>query len=177
MNSEELRKVAKEILGPYVSDDFPFADVAQRLTELEEANSMTLSPYGYIMWAVDHYGYKCAHKNCLASDKVLQGYAADALKTRDDMPAMLMNAHVYVTKVMSNVADMGMCFRQLEGMTFPYILYILFAGSGKQSVVAGYREKAKEHLRRYPSALDLLPDAYKALASELGDSNADAEQC
>lgn len=173
MNSEALKETAKKLMGQFISDDFPFEDVTKKLQSFETENAITLSPYGYIMWAVDHHGFKCAYKNLMASEPVINGFAIESLRARDDMPALLVNAHMYVSRIMANVADLETCFKQLEGMTFPHVLYVLFAASGQADVVEKYRKQTKEHLKRYPSALDLLPDSYKSVGRNL--CNADAK--
>ena len=172
ISEEDLRQTAKSLLHEFVPDDFPFGKTAQALTDAELENNIRLSPYGYIMWAVDHYGYKCAYKNVLASDNVLKGYVDEAVKLKEDMPAMLLNAHTYVSKVLSNVPSLETCFKHLEGMTFPYVLYILFAGSEQGDVVSAYKPSLAEHMRRYPSMLDLLPESYRKVGEEV--LNADA---
>jgi hypothetical protein len=110
---------------------------------------------------------KSAWRNVLCSDAAVKGYVEDAAKFRDDMPAMLVNAHAYVTSILANVADLDTAMRQLEGMSFPYVLYVLFAGSGQEEVVERYRPEAEEQLRRYPSTLDLLPESYRSLKETL----------
>lgn len=144
------------------------------MNKAEEESDIRLSPYGFLMWAVDHYGYKSLWKNVVSSPKAVNGYAADAVKLRDDMPVMLLNAQVYVTKIFSNVADIEMCFKHLEGMTFPYVLYVLFAGSGQEDMVERYKPEMEETMKRYPSTLDLLPESYKKVGEAF---NANAEQC
>lgn len=172
MNLEELRQTAQQLMGQYSPDDGRLSEIADRLSDRERESGVTLSAYGFIMWAFDHYGFKCAYKNMLGAEQTVAGYADEAVRLRDDMPAMLVNAHMYVTKIMSNVADMDTCFRQLEGMTFPYVLYVLFAGSGQQAMVERYKEQTREQLRRFPSILDSLPETYKAVAKEFEDADA-----
>lgn len=164
----------KSLLGKYLSSDFPFGRVAASLNAKEEANGIQLSPYGYVMWAVEHHGSRCAFVNVMASESVISGYAGSAVEARDTMPELVYNAHLYVSKLLSNVADMDTCFKQLEGMTFPYVLYIMFAGSGQQDVVARYKTAAIEQLKRYPSTCDKLPESFRKVAEEL--KNADTDQ-
>ena len=72
------------------------------------------------------------------------------------------------------MSEMDTCFKQLEGMTFPYVLYIMFAGSGQKDIVARYRTAAVEQLKRYPSTCDRLPESFRKVAEEL--KNADTDQ-
>lgn len=172
VSENSLREEARNLLGEYAPDDFPYGRIAEQLSAEEVKWDIRLSPYGFFMWAVDHYGYKSLWKNVAASQAVVGGYAADAAKLRDDMPVMLLNAREYVTKIFSNVADVDTCFRHLEGMTFPYVLYVLFAGSGQADMVSRYRAEMEEMIHRYPSTLDLLPESYRKTGEAL---NADAE--
>lgn len=166
----------RSLLGNSVSSDIDYSTMAFLLNAEAEEQGVNLTEYGYVMWAVDHQGHKCAYKNVMESKSLMHDYALEAARMRDDMPAMLVNANLYVTKLMSNVADLGTCFRQLEGMTFPYVLYVLFAGSGQEELVHQYRPEMEETLRRYPDVLSLLPESFKAVGREvIGD--ADAEQC
>lgn len=169
--------VSSRILGNLISHDFPYFSVCNEFVTFQhdpENKGIRLSPYGYVMYAIDHYGYKCAYKNLMASKNVVEAYEKTALKYRDDMPAMLLNAKSYVTKIFSNIPDVSACLRQLEGMTFPYIMYVLFAGGGSADVVMQYRPEIEEQMKRYPSTLDLLPASYKKVGQEIVD--ADPEQ-
>ena len=172
ISETDLRETINSLLKGLVSSDFPFGTVADKLSAREEDGGIKLSPYGFIMWAVDHYGGKCTYANVLSSDNAVDGYVSAATKMRDDMPYMLLNANTYVTKILSNVADMDTCLRQLEGMTFPYVLYVLFAGSGQADVVERYRAAMAEQMRRYPSTLDKLPEVYRQVGQEVLDADA-----
>ena len=174
VSQNNLERTARRLLGEFVPADFPFAQLADELSRREEKLNIKLSAYGHVMWAYDHYGTKCAFKNILDSSHVIDGYVNAALKYKNDMPAMLVNASMYVTTIMSNISDLDTCFEKLEGMTFPYVMYILFAASGDRSLVERYRSQAEEQLRRYPSTLDLLPESYRKIGEELlGDADAE----
>lgn len=175
ISENKVKSVVKSLLNEMASDDIPYGDIANMLSNKEKENSIRLSPYGYILWVVDHFGYRSLWKNILSSTKSIDGYSAEAVKMRDDMPVMLLNAQVYVTKMLCNVADIDVCFKYLEGMTYPYVLYVLFAGSGSPEVVERYRPSMEETMKRYPSTLDLLPESYKKTGEEFID--ADTEQC
>lgn len=173
ISEEDLRKTAKNLLGSLIPDSFPFDSLADRLSSAEIVSDIALSAYGFFMWCLDHYGTKITWTNVVNSDKAVDGYVGAAEKYREDMPVLLLNANVYVTRIMSNVADLDTCFKQLEGMTFPYVLYVLFAGSGQHDIVERYKAEAEEQLRRYPSTLDLLPETYRNVGKEV--LNADIE--
>lgn len=168
----ELRTEVGRLLGRSV-EGFPVEKVAARLEALQKEREIVLSAYGYLMWAMEHYGEKCLYKNVLASENAISGYVGAAVKMRDEMPEMLVNAHMYVSKVLANVADLETCLTQLEGMSYPYVLYVLFAAGGQGSVVERYRPEAEEQMKRYPSTLDRLPESYRNVGKEL--LNADAE--
>lgn len=167
ISASKLRDTAESVLGSFLGGDFPYDKVADMLSECEATNNIRLSAYGYIMWIVDNYGHKCAYRNLVTSQKATGGYLSAAIKYRDDMPSMLINADTYVTQILSNVADIDICFKQLEGMTFPYVLYVLFAGSGQHALVERYRTEIEEQMRRYPSTLDLLPETYRKVGMEV----------
>ena len=175
ISENNLRGVVRSLLNEMAPEDLPYGDIAGLLSKKEVDADIRLSSYGYILWVVDHFGYRSLFKNILTSQKSIDGYAAEAVKMRDDMPAMLLNAQVYVTKIFSNVADTDVCFKYLEGMTYPYVLYVLFAGSGSKETVERYRPSMEETMKRYPSTLDLLPESYKKTGEEFID--ADTEQC
>lgn len=171
---EQLQRTMTSLLGDAVPRDFPFGKVSQMLCAYEAEYGLTLSAYGYVRWAIDHYGYKCLFKNLMASDKVVGDYAKEALKYMEDMPLMLNNAIMYANQLMANIADQAVCMKQLEGMTFPYVLYTFFAAGGCREVVEVYRPQMEEQMLRYPSTLDKLPESFKAVGREI--LNADAEQ-
>lgn len=171
ISATELEEEIRKLLGNSIEASFPFETVAADLTTLEQAHGLRLSPYGFIVWAVENQGAKSVWKNVLSSKGLSASYADAACKFRDDMPALLVNAHTYVSKVLANVADLKACFRHLEGMTFPYVLYVLFAGSGQQEAVEHYRPEFEEQMRRYPATLDLLPESYRRVGKEYLDAD------
>ena len=173
ISAESLKKTMTSLLGEFVTADFPYERVAYQLSEAEKTRDLRLSPYGYVMWAVDHHGYKCAFRNLMASENVINGYVEAAQRYRDDMPVLLVNANMYVTKILANVSDLQACFRHLEGMTFPYVLYVLFAGGGQPDVVKQYRVEAEEQMKRYPSTLDSLPETFRKAGENLIDADAE----
>ena len=166
VSETELRETAVNLLSNLVAG-IDFGPLAESLSAQEDARGLELSPYGFVLWCLDHYGVKCAWKNVLCSDAAVKGYVEDAARLRDDMPAMLLNAHTYVSSILANVADLDTALRQLEGMSFPYVLYVLFAASGQEDVVDRYRPEAEEQLKRYPSTLDLLPESYRSVKEAL----------
>ena len=174
VSANKMQETVRTLLGTAVSNDVDYDVMAERLNAEEAEQGVALTEYGYVMWAVDHFGHKCAYKNVMESKNLMHDYALAAAKMRDDMPTMLVNANTYVTKLMSNVADLATCFRQLEGMTFPHVLYVLFAGSGQPELVTQYRPEMEEIMKRYPDALALLPESFKSVGQEVLD--ADAEQ-
>lgn len=175
VSEEQLRRTMSSLLGDTVPGDFPFGKVAQLLGSYETEYGTTLSAYGYVRWAIDHLGYKCLYKNLMASDKVVGSYAREALKYMEDMPMMLNNAIVYANQLMANIADTDVCMRQLEGMTFPYVLYTFFAASGCHEVVERYKPQMEEQMLRYPSTLDRLPESFKAVGREILNANAEQQ--
>lgn len=152
----------------------PWDFMADMLSSYERSMLVNLSAYGYIMWAYDHYGAKCVYKNILSSSNVMNDYASEAKRLMEDMPELLVNAHTYVTKIMSNVPDLEACFQHLEGMSFPYVLYVLFAGTGQKELVQRYKIETAELLKRYPSAFDKLPESFRLAGQEA--TYADIEQ-
>ena len=174
ISADELKKTAKNLLGSSnISPDVNWNKIADQLKEHEQESAIELTSYGFFMWAIEHYGASALFKNLLASEKLTRGYAECAASMRDDMPSLLYNAHIYVSKLMGNVSDIGVCFKHLEGMTFPYVLYVLFTGSGQEDVVQSYKTSLIEVLKRYPSTLDKLPESYRNVGKEI--LNADAE--
>ena len=172
VSADKLRETMTSIMGDSVPPDFPCTRVAEMLRKFEDDSGLELSEYGYVMWCVDHFGWQCAYKNLMASDKVVQGYMDEALKYMLDMPILLVNAKKYLGKLLGNVADFDTCMKLLEGMSYPYILYTLFAGIGQADRVAKYRTQMEEQLKRYPSTLDKLPESFRKAGKEVLGENA-----
>lgn len=168
---DSLKATLTGLLGSRVPSGFPFEVVAKSLLKQEKARDIKLSSYGYLMYAIDHYGAGILYRNVLASNKTIEGYAAEADKYRTDMPVMLVNAAQYVEHIFNLIPDMETCFRKLEDMTFPYVLYVLFTAGGQEELVAKYKEDFEEHMHRYPSTLDLLPESYKNVGTEVSDAD------
>lgn len=140
---------------------------------MEKEYDLNLSAYGFFMWAIDHYGTKVLYPNMSGSTKAVEDYAFEAKKCRDDLPMMLINAADYVETVFGNIADAEMCFLRLSEMTYPYILFLVFAADDRTELVERFRPEIEEQLKRYPSTLDVLPEAYKKVGEEV--LNADTE--
>lgn len=173
VSANRLRTVMANLLSDCAPADFPYERVVDKMSQFEDENGITLSEYGYVMWAVDHYGWKCAYKNLMASEDVVQGYMDEALKYMLDMPILLVNAHKYLGKLLGNIANFDTCMQLLEGMSYPYIIYTLLAGTGQVDKVAKYRPEMEEQMRRYPSTLDKLPESFRKVGQEVLDENAD----
>lgn len=168
---DSLKGTLACLLGNKIQGNFPFVQVAKALNKQEELNNIKLSAYGYLLYGIDHYGASLLYNNILASGKLIEKYAREAVKYRDDMPVMLVNAAQYVEHVFSLIPDTDACFRRLEDMTFPYVLYTLFAGGGQKELVQRYRDEFEEVLHRYPSTLDMLPASYQAVGREVSDAD------
>lgn len=167
ISAEELKTMAKSLLGNSIPSDVWWDSIAEQLSAREDMDGTRLSAYGFLLWAIERYGTTAVYKNVLTSRRAADGYADDALKHQTDMPSLLYNAHIYTSKLMGNVADMSICFKHLEGMTFPYVLYVLFASSGQQDIVKQYKPNLCDMLRKYPSLLDNLPESYRNTGKEV----------
>lgn len=165
---DELQRLGDEMFGRQTS--IAYATLANMLNDAASTDCK-LSAYGYLMWLIEHYGHNCVFRNVAMSQKSVTGYTQEAHRLMEEAPAMLLNAHMYVEKILSNVADIDTCFKQLEGMTFPYILYVLFSASGNGDLVKRYKAETEEQLRRYPSILDKLPQSYRDVAKEFIDAD------
>lgn len=141
--------------------------IAELLTDAEASSGVSLSAYGYVMWTLEHCGLSEIPRGALARPSSVHGYMEDAKSFRDDMPKMLLNASRYSDKVFNTLEDLDSCMYRLEGMSYPYVLYILFAAAGKGRLVAKYRTETQEQLRRYPATLDKLPELFREAGKEL----------
>lgn len=138
-----------------------------------ERDGVRLTLYGLFRWAADKYGSKALFGNVLTSEQTVDGYSKAARLIRDDMPAAVVNAGNYLKSLTQQMGDIALCMSQLSRMSFPYIIYVLFAGAGMQKYAAQFRGEFEEHMRRYPSTLDALPERYRLAGRE--ETDADAE--
>lgn len=149
------------------------ASIADQLNALEQSNNVTLSEYGYVMYVLEHAGMGGIYHGRLSDPQLMAGYAQEARKYREDMPTLLVNAKKYAEKVFSIVLDPDLFLPRLEGMSFPYVLFVLFTALGQPDMVVGYKTATAELLSRYPGTLDLLPENIQKLTQEA--LNADSE--
>ena len=119
------------------------------------------------MWVIEHHGLRGVYTGMLHAPASFDGYAKEARKQRDDMPLMLVNAGTYVNSVFNTIQDPTMCMTRLEDMTFPYVLYLLFAAGGQKEIVSQYFDATAEQLRRYPGMLEALPESFKEAGEEV----------
>ena len=160
------------LLGSNQAGKVNCAKVAENLNRISRQNDVELSSYGYVMWALEHGGPTALYKNGLMSPAMMEAYAQASKTHKEDAPVMLINAGKYVDKVFSTIQDPMLCMERLEGMTFPYVLYLLFAAAGQTRLVMKYKSDTEEHLRRYPCTLALLPASFKAVGEEVLCANA-----
>lgn len=145
--------------------------IVQQLNDLSRVHDVELSSYGYIMYVLEHIGLQGIYRNGFTYTNLMTGYAETARKYKEDMPLQLVNASKYVESVFNQLIDPDLCMKRLEGMSFPYVLYVLFTGAGQPDMVAQYRPEIEEQLRRYPGTLTLLPEKYKAVGEEVLNAN------
>lgn len=162
MNSDRVKAALNDLFGTATSK-FPCDRIAADITMFEDKYGMELSAYGFAKFIFDLYGVKALYQNVGGSSTAVQKYAEAAKVLMDDMPVMLLNASAYVQKIFEVITDKELCFKQLEGMTFPYVMYVLFAGGEQPELVEQYRPEFEEQMKRYPSMLDKLPAAFKQL--------------
>jgi|LSQX01.2.fsa_nt_gb hypothetical protein len=160
--SEELAK----ILGRTPGKLNP-GDVADVLNKQEESKNLKLTVYGLFMWAVDKHGEKALYGNVLGNPGNIASYAEEARNIRDDFPVLLVNAGLYAEKLMATILDIGLCIEKLKIMSYPPILYVFFAGAGLKDYVEQFKKDFTEHMKRYPSSLDKLPESYRRVGGGL----------
>lgn len=134
---------------------------------------MRLSEYGYVMYALEHAGMGGIYHGRLSDPQLMEGYAKDARKYKEDMPTLLINARDYASRVFDVIQEPDLILPRLEGMSFPYVLFVLFTVLGQPAMVDCYRTDTMELLARYPGTLDALPENIKNHVQEA--LNADSE--
>lgn len=173
ISAESVKQTVIELFGNVIPAKCNFEKIAQELNDYQERYGIKLSEYGFAKFMFDLYGVKSLYTTMGISAQTVQKYAETAVRIRDDMPSLLLNCSKYVQKLFNVITDTDLCFKQLEGMTFPYVMYVLFAGSGKDDLVERYADEFNEQMMRYPSTLDKLPQQFR-LAEET--ENADTEE-
>lgn len=166
VSEQSLQAELTSLLGEYAPRNYQFKKVAKGLNRFEEEYAINLSAYGFFMWCIDKYGSKILYGN-MTTGKAVEGYAKDALKYRDDLPSLMVNAVDYVSKIFEQFADIDQCFTRLVEMTYPYILYVLFAADGHTEMAKRFRPEIEEQLKRYPSTLDSLPESFRKIGEEV----------
>lgn len=146
--------------------------LAKTLNEQEEEHGIRLTVYGLVRKALESRGFNAAYNSNIVCLSNVVAYRDAAIGYRDDMPVALVNAGQYLQALTSQIPDIDICIKQLERMSYPYIIYVLFAGSGQKELVERLRPKFVEHMKCYPSTLDKLPEAYQKVAQEVDDANA-----
>lgn len=172
ISEQSLRQTLQNILGQALPARTDCLKVAASLNKASQHNNVELSSYGFVMWALEHGGPAAVYKNALLSQATMDDYAQAARAHKEDTPIMLINAGKYVEKVFSTIQDPELCMERLEGMTFPHILYLLFAASGQPELVEKYRDDAREFFKRFPGTLQALPESFRLAGEEVLCANA-----
>lgn len=172
ISEQSLSTTLSTVLGNcYHMTQAMLTKITQQLNDLSTTHGVELSSYGYVMYVLEHIGLQGIYRNGFAYPNLMTGYAETARKYKEDMPIQLVNASKYVESVFNQLVDPELCMTRLEGMSFPYVLYVLFAGAGQPDMVEKYRPEIEEQLRRYPGTLALLPEKYKAVGEEVLNAN------
>ena len=166
ISEAELKQVLDSLLGHAVPRKLNIESIAQQLSVMEQTKNTALSAYGYAMYALEHAGLSGIYHGRLADPTLMEGYASDARKYKEDMPTLLVNASKYADKVYSQILDPDLCMPRLAGMSFPYVLFVLFAGTGHPEMVYQFKDETQEVLDRYPDTLALLPENFITATKE-----------
>ena len=166
ISEAQLRSILDQLLGHAVPRKLNVESIAQQLSAMEQTNNTRLSAYGYAMYALEHVGLSGIYHGRLADVTVMDGYAKEARKYKDDMPVLLVNASQYAEKVFGVVQEPELCMSRLAGMSYPYVLFVLFAGTGHPEMVEQFKEETQEILDRYPDTLVLLPETFQTATKE-----------
>ena len=172
ISEQDLRKTLHKLIGQHFPKTANPEKIAAALNNASSIHNVALSAYGYIMWVIEHCGVSAIHKGGLSVQANVDAYASVAKKYKEDMPMHIINASKYVDKVFNTIQDPELCMVRLEGMSFPHVLYVLFAAAGQEEAVMKYRTEIEEHLKRYPGSLDMLPEKFKNVGRDV--LNADA---
>ena len=174
ISEQNLIQTLKILLDAVIPKNINAASIAKQLQDLEQSNNIQLSEYGYVMYVLENAGLGGIYHGRLSDPMLMKGYVDTAKKMRDDLPGLLVNAKEYAEKVFSVIQDPELCMPRLEGMSFPYVLYILFTATGNPLMVEQYTIETRELLSRYPGTLDKLPASFKKATQE-ALANADSE--
>jgi len=166
ISEAQLKAILDQLLGHAVPRKLNIESIAQQLSVMEQTNKTKLSAYGYAMYALEHVGLSGIYHGRLADASVMDGYSKEAKKYKDDMPVLLVNASQYADRVFSVVQDPELCMKRLAGMSYPYVIFVLFAGTGHSEMVACFLEETREILDRYPDTLTLLPETFQTATKE-----------
>ena len=173
IQSETLLQVIKQLLNAATPKNLNADRIATQLSALEESQNVPLSAYGYVMYFLEHAGMGGIYHGRLSDPKLMEDYALLAKKYKEDLPVLLVNAKEYAEKVIQVVQDPDLIIMRLEGMSFPYVLFILFTVLRQPAMVEQYRTETTELLKRYPGTLMQLPENIQTLVQE--ELNADTE--
>lgn len=172
ISAQQLEQVLVSLLDHAVPKNLKPDNIARQLQELEHTYNIQLSEYGYVMYALEHAGLGGIYHGRLSDPMLLKSYAEEAQKYKEDLPTLLVNAKTYASKVFENVQDPEMCMMRLEGMSYPYVLFCLFAATGNLAIVEQYSTETRELLARYPGTLDKLPESFQiAIQEALADAD------
>lgn len=174
ISRDKLLQTLQALLDQAVPKNINIDNISNQLTALEQSNNIQLSEYGYVMYVLENAGLGGIYHGRLSDPMLMKGYVDTAKKMRDDLPGLLVNAKEYAEKVFSVIQDPELCMPRLEGMSFPYVLYILFTATGNPLMVEQYTIETRELLTRYPGTLDKLPASFKHATQE-ALANADSE--
>lgn len=166
IQAETLQYQLRQLLDNAVPKNLNADNIADKLNALEQANNVQLSEYGYLMYALEHVGLAGIYHGRLSDIMLMTEYAREARKQKEDLPTLLVNAKEYSQRIFSVIQDPDLCMTRLAGMSFPHVIYILFAATGNADMAEQYKTETQELLARYPGTLDQLPETFQTAVKE-----------
>ena len=80
ISQETLQQVIAQLLTTAVPKNLNATSIADQLNALEQSNNVTLSEYGYVMYALEHAGMGGIYHGRLSDPQLMAGYAQEARK-------------------------------------------------------------------------------------------------
>lgn len=171
IQSEKLLQIIHQILGTNVPKNINIENIVSQLNALVQSYAIALSEYGYLMYVLEHAGMSGIYHGRLSDPALMTAYAREACRYRDDLPALVVNAKAYSERIFQCIQDPDLCMSRLEGMSFPHVIFILFAASGNAELAEQYKTETLELLGRYPGTLDKLPESFQTAVREAIDAD------
>lgn len=122
---------------------------------------------GYLYYMKEVHGTNLYFSDSLYREESIEKYITTEEQEVKDLPQHIYNAGLLFEGLVSSKLGTEEAFERLADMIEPHVMYLLLKSSGFPA--DEYLKPAKRYYKKYPEAVETLPEAFNMCKEELRD--------